>query len=193
MSLWCWAVLTLWSFNIAIEHGHLNCGFTQWKWWFFIAMSVSTRGYCISRDHGPPLLAGPGTGASGGWCGRACVGHERGWFHWRVPGVAVGSKDLLVICKSYRKSMNISLFTQLLDRLSIYIYIYKCIWMDRRGLCISMYLHVYQRKLWVMTRGQALRYICQPSFPLHVALARASKKPTGKDMADGRCGWWGLL
>ena len=42
----------------------------------------------------------------------------------RVPGVAVGSKNLLVICKSYRKSMNISLFTQLLDRLSIYIYIY---------------------------------------------------------------------
>ena len=38
---WIW--ITLWQFNIAIEHDHRNSGFSHWKWWFSIAMLVYQR------------------------------------------------------------------------------------------------------------------------------------------------------
>ena len=72
----------------------------------------------------------------------------------------------------------------------IHIYIYKWIYMDIPGPCISM-----------STIGNCESFPegrCSAHFQLalHVGLARASKKPTGKDMA----GWqmwvmvrWGLL
>ena len=36
---------TIWQFHIAIEHGHWNCEFSHWTWWFSIDMKTFARGY----------------------------------------------------------------------------------------------------------------------------------------------------